>query len=130
MQECELRVMSSLTLNVDLRVDNVEGLGGVLPNLRKLRLNGSVVRRFMDLGGAFQNLRIIWVSRCSLMELDGIWNLPKLEEVFAAFNSIKRIPLGIGNLRSTKTFREKQGPAGAGPRGQRYQDSGRLTTAL
>jgi hypothetical protein len=80
-----------------------------------LRLNGSILGRFMDLGGSFQNLRIIWVSRCSLSELDGIWNLPMLEEVFAAFNSVKRIPLGIGNLRWTKIIREKQGTAGAGP---------------
>eukprot|EP00930_Biecheleria_cincta_P034081 TRINITY_DN23587_c0_g1_i1.p1 TRINITY_DN23587_c0_g1~~TRINITY_DN23587_c0_g1_i1.p1 ORF type:complete len:591 (-),score=101.49 TRINITY_DN23587_c0_g1_i1:319-2091(-) len=79
---------------LDLKVDavgagqRVECLGEMLPNLRQLRLSQSHICTVRDLGTSLQNLRVLWLCRCSLQELSGICVLPVLEELYVSFNDI------------------------------------------
>lgn len=79
---------------LDLKVDavgagqRVECLGELLPNLRQLRLSQSHICTVRDLGTSLQNLRVLWLCRCSLQDLGGICVLPVLEELYVSFNDI------------------------------------------
>ncbi|GIL85203.1 hypothetical protein Vretimale_10809 [Volvox reticuliferus] len=67
---------------------SVAHLGGTLPNLIELNLNGSTIDSLRDLGTGFQLLQVLWVSRCGLKALDGLNGLPSLRELYAAYNDI------------------------------------------
>jgi Leucine-rich repeat (LRR) protein len=44
-----------------------------------------------DLGTSLGNLNVLWLSRCGLIELDGISALPNLVEAYLSFNNIEDI---------------------------------------
>ena len=70
-------------------------LGERLPGVRELKLSNSMVPRARDLGTGLRNLRILWLSRSGLADLDGIGALDQLREVYLAFNDVVDIsPLG------------------------------------
>lgn len=79
---------------LDLKVDavgagqRVECLGEMLPGLRQLRLSQSHISTVRDLGTSLQNLRVLWLCRCSLQDLSGISVMPILEELYVSFNDI------------------------------------------
>eukprot|EP00927_Polykrikos_kofoidii_P030389 TRINITY_DN26146_c0_g1_i1.p1 TRINITY_DN26146_c0_g1~~TRINITY_DN26146_c0_g1_i1.p1 ORF type:complete len:649 (+),score=103.74 TRINITY_DN26146_c0_g1_i1:138-2084(+) len=81
----------SLEIQVDTvgGSQRVESIGELLPNLRHLRLNESVVCSVRDLGTSLQNLRVLWLCRSSLQEIEGICAMPLLEELYVAFNDIR-----------------------------------------
>ncbi|GFR39724.1 hypothetical protein Agub_g205 [Astrephomene gubernaculifera] len=66
----------------------IDHLGGTLPNLQELNLNGSMLDSLRDLGTGFRLLQVLWVSRCGLKDLDGLNGLPSLRELYAAYNDI------------------------------------------
>mmetsp|Transcript_21784 Transcript_21784/g.40987 ORF Transcript_21784/g.40987 Transcript_21784/m.40987 type:complete len:646 (+) Transcript_21784:1-1938(+) len=78
----------SLT-NIDTGKTPVDHLGELLPNLVKLRVGVSVVPSFRDLGTKLRNLQVLWLSRCHVNDLSGIFGLPQLEELYLSFNDIK-----------------------------------------
>ncbi|XP_011385046.1 leucine-rich repeat-containing protein 56-like, partial [Pteropus vampyrus] len=41
-----------------------------------------------DLGTSLGRLRVLWLARCGLVDLDGIGSLPALEELYVSYNSI------------------------------------------
>ena len=76
---------------VDTSETSLGNFGIYLPNLRQLKLNGSNVPRIRDLGTSLIYLRVLWLSRSNLADLDGIPTLSHLEELYLAYNEIADI---------------------------------------
>jgi hypothetical protein len=76
---------------VDTSETSLGNFGIYLPNLKQLKLNGSFVPRIRDLGTSLVHLKVIWLSRSGLSELDGLPTLQNLEEVYLAYNEITDI---------------------------------------
>nr|KAF6466209.1 leucine rich repeat containing 56 [Rousettus aegyptiacus] len=51
-------------------------------------MNGSRLGSVRDLGTSLGRLRVLWLARCGLADLDGIGSLPALEELYVSYNSI------------------------------------------
>lgn len=60
-----------------------------LPNLSQLKLNNSNIPTVRDLGTSFTKLTVLWLSRCNVVEVDGISAFPSLKELYVAFNEVK-----------------------------------------
>jgi len=86
----DLTTVRSLEIQVDTVQENqqVEALGDLLPNLDQLRLSQSAILTMRDLGTGLTNLRVLYLSRCSLQDLGGVTALPVLEELYVSFNDI------------------------------------------
>lgn len=46
---------------------------------------------FRDLGSSLRTVQILWMSRCGLLELDGISSMISLTEVYLSYNEISDI---------------------------------------
>lgn len=84
----DLATILFLELQVDNRTTGVGGLGKIVPNIRQLKLNNSYLPLVRDIGTGYHNLKILWMARCELADLDGISNLRNLKELYLAYNSI------------------------------------------
>lgn len=73
---------------VDTSETSLGNFGMYLPNLKQLKLNGSHVPRIRDLGTSLVNLRVLWLARSSLVDLDGVPALHNLRELYLAYNEI------------------------------------------
>lgn len=83
-----LSTVESLELKVDSRETSLGNFGSLLPNLRELKLSGSCISCVRDLGSSLRNLRILWLTRCGLEELDGISSMLNLVELYLEYNEI------------------------------------------
>lgn len=96
---CELAGVDSLdevralSLVVDASVVSsaLADIGERATHLDRLRVSGSTLSSMRDLGTAYRQLQVIWISRCGLCDVDGIHALPALREVFASFNDITEL---------------------------------------
>lgn len=85
-----------LKLKVDTNETSIGNIGSMAPNLKKLNLNNSYITSVRDLGTSFNNLSMLWLCRCSIVELDGISSLNSLKELYLAFNEISDLsPLSL-----------------------------------
>jgi hypothetical protein len=84
----DLALVDNLEMIVDTSETSLGNFGIYLPLLHQLKLNGSHVPRIRDLGTSLVNLKVLWLSRSGLTDLDGIPTLSNLEEVYLAFNEI------------------------------------------
>lgn len=84
----DLALVDHLEMIVDTSETSLGNFGIYLPLLRQLKLNSSHVPRIRDLGTSLINLKVLWLSRSSLVDLDGIPTLRNLEELYLAFNEI------------------------------------------
>ncbi|XP_036077078.1 leucine-rich repeat-containing protein 56 isoform X2 [Rousettus aegyptiacus] len=84
----DLRLVSVLDLCVDTREHSLGNFGAHLPGLSQLKMNGSRLGSVRDLGTSLGRLRVLWLARCGLADLDGIGSLPALEELYVSYNSI------------------------------------------
>jgi len=88
--------VSHLEIEVDTGTQSIAHIGQMLPNLQTLKLTNSRVESFRDLGTRLRNLRILWVTRCGISELDGIVALSGLQELYIAFNDVSDLsPLSL-----------------------------------
>ncbi|GMH66373.1 hypothetical protein TrRE_jg5547, partial [Triparma retinervis] len=92
----QLTGFDDLTVPQQLHLTNIitsqtpiDHLGALLPNLLKLRLSHSTVPTFRDLGTRLKNLQVLWMPRCQVSDLSGVFGLPSLEELYLAFNDIE-----------------------------------------
>ena len=93
--EEDLCSVSFAELVVDSDEVAVHLLGERLPALRELKLSNSMVPCVRNLGTGLRSLRILWLSRSALADLEGIGALEQLREVYLAFNDVVDIsPLG------------------------------------
>ncbi|KAG7522822.1 hypothetical protein JOB18_031460 [Solea senegalensis] len=84
----DLSRVTSLELCIDTQENSLGNIGSSLPNLVQLKLNNSVVMSVRDLGPSFSHLQVLWMSRCCLRDLDGIFNFSSIKELYVAFNSV------------------------------------------
>ncbi|GFO26863.1 leucine-rich repeat-containing protein 56 [Plakobranchus ocellatus] len=91
-----LSTVECLELKVDSRETSLGNFGSLLPNLRELKLSGSCISCVRDLGSSLRNLRILWLTRCGLEELDGISSMLNLVELYLEYNEISDLsPLSM-----------------------------------
>ncbi|BFZ03963.1 hypothetical protein BsWGS_07002 [Bradybaena similaris] len=92
----DLKTVETLDLKVDSRETSLGNFGSLLPNLLELNLNGSRISCMRDLGSSLRKLRVLWMARCGLEELDGISALSELRELYLEYNEISDVsPLSM-----------------------------------
>ncbi len=84
----DLQSVQNLEMIDDTSETSLGNFGIYLPNLKHLKLNGSHVPRIRDLGTSLAHLKVLWLSRSGLTDLDGIPTLNSLEELYLAYNEI------------------------------------------
>ncbi|XP_065070713.1 leucine-rich repeat-containing protein 56-like [Rhopilema esculentum] len=84
-----LAEVSSLEMEVDTSETSIGNLGQLLPNLKQLKLSNSVITSIRDLGTCLNDLTMLWLPRCSLIDLDGISCFNSLKELYLAYNEIE-----------------------------------------
>lgn len=90
--KCEdLKRVRSARLKLCSKTQSLDTLGELLPNLRELKLSGSQVASFRDLGQSARSLEVLWLSDCGLKDLDGVDNMVSLKELYASFNEIEDV---------------------------------------
>ncbi|XP_037371549.1 leucine-rich repeat-containing protein 56 [Talpa occidentalis] len=87
-QVSDLRQVTVLELRVDTREHSLGSFGVHLPKLSQLKLNGSRLGSVRDLGTSLGHLRVLWLARCGLADLDGVGSFPALRELYASFNDV------------------------------------------
>jgi len=86
----DLTIPSQLNLaNIVTSQTPIDHLGSLLPSLLKLRLSNSTVPTFRDLGTRLKNLQVLWISRCGVSDLTGVFGLQSLEELYLSFNNVE-----------------------------------------
>lgn len=65
--------------------------GVYLPNLAQLRFSNSSISCVRDLGTRLSSIRILWMPRCKLKDLDGLPALQNLQEFYLSFNQVEDI---------------------------------------
>lgn len=93
----DLHAIKYLELQVDSRKTGLGDLGKHVPCLEQLKLNNShvpVVRYLIhsykrDLGSSYSNLKVLWMARCNLQDLDGLGSMRNIRELYLAYNEIK-----------------------------------------
>lgn len=54
-------------------------------------MNDSIIRCFRDIGTNFKFVRVLWLARCELKELQGILAFEHLEELYVSYNFIDEL---------------------------------------
>ena len=94
--EDDLEDVYNLEVEVDTSNQSVAHFGEVMPNLETLKFTNSRIESFRDLGTRLRGLKVLWVTRCGIAELDGIVALSGLQELYVAFNHISDLsPLAL-----------------------------------
>lgn len=86
-----LEDVRSLELKVDTTDTSLGNFGSLLPCLTQLKLSNSCIPYVRDLGSSLRTVQILWMSRCGLLELDGISSMISLTEVYLSYNEISDI---------------------------------------
>ncbi|NXF68726.1 LRC56 protein, partial [Ciccaba nigrolineata] len=84
----DLHQVTALEMRVDTRENSLGNFGAYLPNLRELKLNNSLLVSVRDLGTTLSHLRVLWMARCGLSDLDGISSCSSLKELYIGYNNI------------------------------------------
>jgi len=87
----ELSTVRFLQMAVDSEFVPLNCLGDRLPALEQLKLNGSCLPSLRHLGTSLCQVRVLWLCRCGLQELDNLGALPELQELYLAFNDIRQL---------------------------------------
>lgn len=91
-----LESVTSLELKVNTSDTSLGNFGSLLPNLSQLRMSNSVIPCIRDLGSSLRLVQVLWMSRCSLVELDGASSMSSLKELYLSYNEISDIsPLSM-----------------------------------
>nr|XP_032815669.1 leucine-rich repeat-containing protein 56 isoform X2 [Petromyzon marinus] len=91
-----LQEVSTLEMCVDTRESSLGNFGAHLPGLLHLKLNNSTISCIRDLGGSLRHLQVLWMCRCSLVDLHGLSSLPSLRELYIAYNGAHELgPLSL-----------------------------------
>ena len=75
----ELSTVRFLQMAVDSEFVPLNCLGDRLPALEQLKLNGSCLPSLRHLGTSLCQVRVLWLCRCGLQELDNLGALPELQ---------------------------------------------------
>ena len=75
----ELSSVRFLQMAVDSEFVPLNCLGDRLPALQQLKLNGSSLPSLRHLGTSLCHIRVLWLCRCGLQDLDNLGALPELQ---------------------------------------------------
>ncbi|KAL7402916.1 hypothetical protein ABVT39_021667 [Epinephelus coioides] len=84
----DLSQVTSLEICVDTQENTLGNFGAYLPKLVQLKMNNSTIMSARDLGTALSHLQVLWMSHCSLQDLDGISTFFSLKELYVAYNNV------------------------------------------
>lgn len=73
-----------LELSVDTSVTSLGNFGVYLHHLTQLRLYNSYIQSIRDLGTSLNLLKVLWMARCQLRDLDGLAALPSLQVIVSS----------------------------------------------
>lgn len=79
------------TLELSLGIDEGaadEKAGDSAQHVLELKLVQSRLESLRQLGAQWCQLRVLWVCRCGISDLIGVSTLPRLQELYAAFNEV------------------------------------------
>ncbi|KAL4143032.1 hypothetical protein QTP88_005408 [Uroleucon formosanum] len=88
-----LNQITSLKLQAPMSINRLCMLSTYVPNLVELDLTDSFLPSFRDFAFKLDNLKVLKVASCNLKSLDGVWNIPNVEELFAPDNDISDLML-------------------------------------
>lgn len=91
MEIADLALLPKIELRVDTRYHNLQITGEILPSLEYLKLNDSIIPTFRDIGTSFKNVRVLYLARCELKEVQGIQAFEQLEELYIGYNDIDEL---------------------------------------
>lgn len=92
----DLSQVERLELVVDTSVQSVFGLNEILPSLKYLSLDRSMIGSVRDLGSGLRNIISLSLAHCGLCDLDGIGVLTGLQEINLSDNNITDVvPLAM-----------------------------------
>ncbi|XP_078482512.1 uncharacterized protein LOC100176462 [Ciona intestinalis] len=89
--EDDLRYVKTLEMVVNTTETTLGNFGQYLPKLMQLKLSHSNIPSVRDIGTSLNNLSVLWMSRCSLCDVNGITSLQNLQELYVAYNNIDDI---------------------------------------
>ncbi|XP_076810094.1 leucine-rich repeat-containing protein 56-like [Clavelina lepadiformis] len=89
--EDDLTNVQTLEMTIDTSETTLGNFGQYLPNLLELRLSDSIIPTVRDVGTSFGCLKILWMSRCGLNDIDGITSMQCLQELYIAYNNIEDV---------------------------------------
>ena len=84
----DLSGVTMLEMVVDTTETSLGNFGQYMPSLGQLKLSDSRIPGVRDLGTSLRNLRVLWLSRCGLADVDGIASIQSLCELYVSFNDI------------------------------------------
>ncbi|XP_070552133.1 leucine-rich repeat-containing protein 56-like [Ptychodera flava] len=87
----DLEDVSFLEMRVDTTETSLGNFGTMLPRLKHLKLNNSIIASVRDLGTSLRNLKVLWMARCGLTDLDGISSMSSLQELYLAYNELSDV---------------------------------------
>ena len=80
----DLSTVTFLQMTVDSAHVPLACIGERLPMLSQLKLSGSCLPSVRELGTSLSRLRVLWLCRCGLSDVDGLSALPGLQELYLA----------------------------------------------
>jgi internalin A len=87
----DLSELESITLTVDLSYQSIHNVAELLPNLKTLTLDNSIVPCVRDLGTGFRCLSSLSLNNCGIFDLDGISVLSALKSLSLKGNQISDV---------------------------------------
>ncbi|XP_074660110.1 uncharacterized protein LOC141912680 isoform X2 [Tubulanus polymorphus] len=84
----DLDQVKYLEMKVDTSETSLGNFGALLTNLVQLKVSNSIIASVRDLGSCLDNLKVLWMARCALQELDGLSSMYSLRELYLAYNEI------------------------------------------
>ena len=83
--------VTTLQMVVDTTENSLGNFGNYLPNLTELDLSNSVLTSVRDLGSSLAKLEIMWLTKCQLVDLDGLSTFYNVTELYLAYNHINNL---------------------------------------
>ncbi len=92
----DLNKLDFLEIIIDTSVQSIFGLSELLPNLKSLVLDNSIISSVRDLGVGLRYITFLSLASCGLSDLDGIGVLTGLQEICLSDNFIQDVaPLAM-----------------------------------
>ncbi|KAK2168588.1 hypothetical protein NP493_1220g00077 [Ridgeia piscesae] len=80
-----------LELKVNTSDTSLGNFGVNIPQLLQLKLSNSIIPSFRDLGSSLNNVRVLWMAQCGLMDLESVSSMSGLRELYLAYNELTDI---------------------------------------
>ncbi|KAK7891340.1 hypothetical protein WMY93_023303 [Mugilogobius chulae] len=84
----DLSEVTSLEMCINTQDNSLGNFGALLPKLKQLKMNNSVIKSIRDIGSSLSRLEVLWMPCSSLEDLDGISSLFNLKELYLAYNKV------------------------------------------